>query len=45
MRLLKGFSKAAANARYTLANLSEKEKKAGVIAASAGNHAQVDFFF
>ena len=45
MRLLKGFSKAAATARYTLANLSEKEKKAGVIAASAGNHAQVDFLF
>ena len=27
--------------RYTLAKLSDKEKKAGVIAASAGNHAQV----
>jgi len=27
-------------ARYTLAKLSDKEKKAGVIAASAGNHAQ-----
>merc|ERR1719361_3387730 len=27
-------------ARYTLANLSEQERKAGVIAASAGNHAQ-----
>ena len=29
--------------RYTLAKLSDKEKKAGVIAASAGNHAQVGF--
>merc|ERR550539_1609491 len=27
-------------ARYTLAKLSDKEKKSGVIAASAGNHAQ-----
>ena len=45
MRLSKGFPKVAATARYTLANLSEQERKAGVIAASAGNHAQVDFFF
>ena len=29
--------------RYTLAKLSDKEKKAGVIAASAGNHAQVSW--
>ena len=27
--------------RYTLAMLSDKQRRAGVIAASAGNHAQV----